>query len=156
MSGHEDGGGPPPELRAELDRLARSLGAQARAAFQAGELGEAHRLQLERLGLNQRLDSSDGIATTLYEMGCIELRMGRLTDAANHLGESVQRFLESGRADGIAVSARELGVVLRELRRPSEALPAFVEARDAYAWLGQEERVREMEEAIAGLGIGEA
>lgn len=145
-----------PTLRAELDLRARTLGKQARAAFEAGDLEEAHRCQLERLGLNQQLDDDDGIAATLYEMGCLEVRMDRLTDAANHLGESFDRFMDGRRADGIAVAGYQLGVVLVQLGRPSEAVPAYAEARDAYAWLGHEARAREIEQTLASLAVGEA
>lgn len=142
-------------VRAELDRLARSLGRQARVAMEQGDYPAAHRLQLERLGLNQRLDDDDGIATTLYEIGCVEVRLARLTDAANHLGESFDRFLESRRADGIAASGFQLGIVLAELGRPAEAMPAFAEARDAYGFLGQDSRVAEIDAILERHGVGE-
>lgn len=145
-----------PARRAELDRRARALGREARAAFDAGDLDGAHRLQLERLGLNQRLGDEDGIATTLYEMGCIEVRIGRLTDAANHLGESFDRFMGTRRADGIAVSAYQLAVVLVGLGRTAEAVPAYVEARDAFAFLGHNDRVRQIEATLAAIGVGDA
>lgn len=144
-----------PSLRADLDQRARALGRDARTALEAGDLPEAHRLQLERLGLNQRLDDSDGIATTLYEIGCVEVRLGRLTDAANHLGESFDRFMDSRRADGIAVSGFQLGVVLARMGRPSEAHTPWVEARDAYDWLGHAGRVQEIDAMLAQLGVGE-
>lgn len=144
-----------PSLRAELDRLARSLGRQSRTAMEQGDLATAHRLQLERLGLNQQLDDDDGIATTLYEMGCVEVRLGRLTDAANHLGESFDRFMESRRADGIAASGFQLGIVLAELGRAAEAMPAFVEARDAYGFLEQHARVAEIDAILERHGVGE-
>ncbi len=145
-----------PTVRAEFDQRARSLGRQARAAFAAGNLDEAHAHQLERLGLNQQLDDEDGIATTLYEIGCLEVRLGRLTDAANHLGESFDRFQTSRRADGIAVSGYQLGVVLVQLGRPAEAVPAYAEARDAYQFLGRTERAEEIDATLAAIGVGDA
>lgn len=145
-----------PSLRAELDRRARALGREARLAFDGGDLQEAHRLQLERLGLNQQIDDEDGIATTLYELGCVEVRLGRLTDAANHLGESFDRFMESRRADGIAVSAYQLAVVLVQMGRAADAVPAYLEARDAYAFLGHDDRVQAIEATLATIGVGDA
>ncbi len=145
-----------PILRADLDRRARALGREARFAFESGDTAGAHAHQLERLGLNQQLDDPDGIATTLYEIGCLEVRLGRLTDAANHLGESFDRFQEARRADGIAVSGYQLGVVLVQLGRAAEAVPAYAEARDAYAYLGRADRAREIEETLATIGVGDA
>lgn len=144
-----------PALHAQLDQRARALGQEARAAMLAGDLPTAHRLQVERLGLNQRIDDEDGIAASLYELGCVEVRMGRLTDALNHLGESLDRFLESRRADGIAAAGFQLGVVLVEVGRRAEAMPALVESRDAYAFLEQGERVREIDGMLERLSVGE-
>lgn len=144
-----------PTLRAELDARARALGQEARAALIGGDLLGAHRLQVERLGLNQRIDDEDGIAACLYELGCVEVRLGRRTDALNHLGESLDRFLESRRADGIAVAGFQLGVVLVEVGRAAEATQALVESRDAYAFLEQADRVREIEGMLERMSVGE-
>jgi hypothetical protein len=102
-----------------------------------------------RLETNRKIGNVDGIAAAHWGLATIELRRGKVVEAAPQLAEAWSLFTRLGRADGIAAIGEIFGQVLVAAGQRDQAIAILRRSVEAYRKLGREERAHEVEALVA-------
>jgi tetratricopeptide (TPR) repeat protein len=134
--------------------LTVTLLALARALAENGEHDAALRVLEERIELLRGLPERDPVreGVTLYEIGSIQRRAGRLAEAIERYRETEVVQRESGNDEHLALTLLKLGRSLGQVGKHEEALAAF---QDRLAILKKNDHGDPQEEGVTLHDIGD-
>jgi Flp pilus assembly protein TadD len=134
---------------AALGSLLHNLGL---ALDQAGE-GLAARAVLQRACelFSSSPDGDQYLSDTLRLLGMVEVELGDTKDGVSHVEQAVSRYQAGGNTDGATRAQIDLGIVLKDAGRLSEAGVHLATALAAARQAGLE---KVMAQSLTGLGPG--
>lgn len=122
-----------------LDRW-RALSVKGRVLARRGQLQEAESIQQQAVDLAEGLADEEAVATSLLDVGRLQLRTGAWREAHVSLSEAATRAGVARNRWVLAGACGRLGLLLASCGDQVRAEPMFIEAAHLYKALGDDRR----------------